>query len=214
MFISLQHSDRFIIMVVKTTPIATSAKVELAQPVTTRDKLIAVAAEVFNEVGYWGTDTNRLARAAGYAPATFYNHFSDKREIFLAAYRLLADKEWDEIRQVLADPETGGLDRVAEVILKHHRQRIGLRHSLRVLAVTDPDVRRQRREEQRRQLELMADLVEQALGARPTPERCFLAMLAVERTCDAIADGDADALDLSETVLLQELSAQLNDLAS
>ena len=200
-------------MEVETIPTEMSAEATLAQPVTTRDKLIAAAARVFNEVGYWGTDTNRLARAAGYAPATLYKHFSDKREIFLAAYRLLVAIEWEEIRSVLADPGTTELDRVAQVILKHHRRRIGLRHSLRVLAVTDPVVRNRRREGQRRQLEFMADLIEQALGTRPTPERCFLAMLAVERTCDAIADGDADTLDLSEADLLQGLTSQLRDLA-
>lgn len=183
------------------------------QPVPTRDKLIVAAAEVFNEVGYWGTDSNRLARAAGYAPGTFYRHFANKLEIFLAAYELRGAVEWDEIRNELAQPGTEGLDRVAAVILKHHRQRIGLRQSLRALAATDPVVRDLLRQQRGIELHEMADLIEQALGARPTLERCFLAMLAVERTCDAIADGDADALDLSEAELLNGLTEQLNALA-
>ena len=186
--------------------------VEQPQPATTRDKLIVAAAEVFNEVGYWGTDSNRLARAAGYAPATFYKHFANKLEIFLAAFELRGAVEWDEIRNELAQPGAKGLERVVSVILKHHKQRIGLRHSLRALAATDPIVRDLRRHQRGTELHQMADLIEQTLGTRPTLERCFLAMLAVERTCDAIADGDADALGLSEAALLNGLTEQLNAL--
>ena len=47
------------------------------QSADTRERLVAAAAAVFNRDGYHGTDSNRLARAAGYAPATFYKHFPD-----------------------------------------------------------------------------------------------------------------------------------------
>src|SRR5690606_17709581 len=47
-------------------------------PDGTRERLIAAAAEVINRDGYFGTDSNAIARAAGYSPATFYKHFEDK----------------------------------------------------------------------------------------------------------------------------------------
>ena len=182
-------------------------------PAATRQRLVEAAVEVFDDVGYWGTDSNRLARAAGYSPGTFYKHFADKREIFLAAYELRGDLEWDEIRAVLADPDDDALDRLIEVIIEHHRRRVGLRQSLRALAATDPVVREIRREQRRAQLAEMADLLERVLGTRPDPERCFLAMLTVERTCDAIADGDLDALGLDEHEVVRSLVWQLRAFA-
>jgi AcrR family transcriptional regulator len=49
-----------------------------------RSVLIAAARLEFEEFGFEGTNSNAIARRAGYAPQTFYRHFEDKREIFLA----------------------------------------------------------------------------------------------------------------------------------
>src|ERR1700752_2615921 len=70
------------------------------KPSDTRARLVTTAAAVFNRVGYHGTDSNRLARAAGYAPATFYKHFAHKRAIFLAAYEAWVTAEWEAIRAI------------------------------------------------------------------------------------------------------------------
>src|SRR5271170_2352101 len=70
-------------------------------PAQTRARLVAAAAAVFNRDGYYGTDSNRIARAAGYAPATFYKHFPDKRAIFLAAYEAWVSAEWSAIERSL-----------------------------------------------------------------------------------------------------------------
>jgi len=179
----------------------------------TRQKLIAAAAQTFNEVGYWGTDSNRIARAAGYSPATFYKHFANKREIFLVAYEIRGAAEWKEIRAELDKPGADALRRVIDVILEHHKQRIGLRQSLRALAAIDPIVRAERLERRRQQLGFIAELIGGIRGSQPTPEQCLLAMLAIERTCDAIADGDTETLGLSETALLSGLADQLEDMA-
>ena len=66
-------------------------------PEETRSKLIAAAAKLFNSVGYFGTDFNRIARQAGYAPGTFYVHFADKREVFLEVYLGWVELEWQAI---------------------------------------------------------------------------------------------------------------------
>src|SRR5439155_19483347 len=70
-------------------------------PAETRARLVAAAAREFGRVGYDGTDSNRLARAAGYAPGTFYKHFADKRAIFLEAYRAWVTAEWVAIDRLL-----------------------------------------------------------------------------------------------------------------
>ena len=55
-------------------------------------------ARVFNRDGFHGTDSNRIARAAGYAPGSFYKHFADKRAIFLEAWEAWVTAEWAAVR--------------------------------------------------------------------------------------------------------------------
>ena len=43
----------------------------------TGTKLIAAAAAEFNDHGFSGTDSNKIARRAGFAPQTFYRWFKD-----------------------------------------------------------------------------------------------------------------------------------------
>ena len=64
------------------------------QPNKTRDALLEAAARIFNSAGYHGTDSNRIAREAGYAPGTFYVHFADKLAIFLEVYEGWVSTEW------------------------------------------------------------------------------------------------------------------------
>src|SRR5580698_4604324 len=77
-------------------------------PEQTRARLVATAAEIFNRDGYRGTDSNRIAKEAGYATGTFYKHFKDKREAFLAVYEGWVTSEWraiDEELSVGREPE-------------------------------------------------------------------------------------------------------------
>ena len=93
-------------------------------PEETRKRLVAAAAQVFNRSGYHGTDSNRLARAAGYSPGTFYKHFADKREIFLAVFQEWVDQEWRAIeREVIATRDSDVLARriVALTLALHLR---------------------------------------------------------------------------------------------
>src|SRR5579863_6706632 len=71
-------------------------------PEATRERLVTAAAKLFNTVGYHGTDSNRIAEVAGYSPGTFYKHFKDKREIFLAAYETWSASEWEAVERELS----------------------------------------------------------------------------------------------------------------
>lgn len=166
-------------------------------PADTRDRLVAAAALVFNRDGYHGTDSNRLARAAGYAPATFYKHFPDKRAILLAAYAAWVTSEWRAIgtalRTVASPAERAA--RIVELVLAHHRRWRGLRASLRALVATDPVARRFHRAQRRRQLTILAGL---RRGPQASERRVDDAILlfTLERTLDAVAEGELAALGL------------------
>src|SRR6516164_2929685 len=63
-------------------------------PEATRAALIEAARLEFEEAGFDATQSNKIAARAGYAPQTFYRHFSSKLEIFLAVYdQWVADEQ-------------------------------------------------------------------------------------------------------------------------
>jgi AcrR family transcriptional regulator len=154
---------------------------------------VAAAGIVFNRDGFDGTDTNRIAREAGYAPGTFYKHFEDKQAIFAAVYDEWVGAEWRAIDAVL---ERGGPDvakRLAQGVLElHGRWRVFLR-SLRALSTHDPSIRRAHRAGRRRQLDRMT-------GDRA--QNLFL-LYAIERAADALADGEPEALGVGASDLVR-----------
>jgi AcrR family transcriptional regulator len=170
----------------------------------THERLIEAASRIFNRDGFDGTDSNRLARAAGYAPGTFYLHFADKRACFLAVYERWVDAEWLELARALdgGGPPPELARRVVDVVLALHKKWRGLRGALRALVATDADVRRFQRGERKRQLGLLADLRRRHTpSAQRNRAEDTLLLLAMERTADALADGEAAALDLPESQL-------------
>jgi AcrR family transcriptional regulator len=175
----------------------------------TRARLVAAAAQVFNRSGYHGTDSNRIARAAGYSPGTFYKHFADKREIFLAAFRDWVDQEWEAIERELAgtSDREALARRIVELTLGLHIRWRGLRASMLALVGSDPVVRRFHRAQRRRQLGMLAAL-RKSRGAPPRPpEEDLVLLFTMERTCDAVAIGELTDLGLSRRAVVEALCA-------
>lgn len=181
-------------------------------PDATRRRLVDTAARVFNEVGYLGTDSNRLAKAAGYAPGTFYKHFPDKRAAFLASYDAWVAAEWQAIEELMRqERDPAKLARkLLRQVLEHHRRWQGLRASLRALVGTDPDVRAYYREQRRRQLDLMAKLRGRRASASTRAADAVL-LYVLERVCDAVADGEVAELDIATRPLLAQIETMIAD---
>lgn len=176
-------------------------------PEETRTRLVAAAAQVFNRSGYHGTDSNRIARAAGYSPGTFYKHFADKREIFLAAFADWVDQEWEAIEREVSlahDPERLAR-RIVELTLKLHTRWRGLRASILGLVGTDPVVRRFHRSQRRRQLRMLAALRKRRRARARPPEEDLVLLYTMERTCDALAMGELGDLGLSKSAVVRAL---------
>lgn len=182
-------------------------------PEETRAVLVRAALEVFNQVSFHDTDTNKIARAAGYSPGTFYRHFPDKRAIFLAAYELWLAEEW---RAVDAGVVTEGsserkLDAILSELLEHHRKFRVFRRNVRMLVAQDEDVRAAYAEHNRASTERV-DAVRARLGAgKRGKARTLVQKLAVERLCDAVVDGDFAALGLSDRETRQVIGRFFSD---
>jgi AcrR family transcriptional regulator len=182
-------------------------------PDQTRERLVAAAAEEINRVGFHGTDTNRIARAAGYAPGTFYKHFPDKRAILLAAYEAWVTTEWQAIERVVRDRRPAGelARRIVDAVLAFHRRWHGLRASLRGLVATDPDARAFYRSQRRRQLDSLRALRRRGPASAERRAADAFLLYTLERVCDAVADGEARALGVPERALVASLVVEVRD---
>jgi len=178
-------------------------------PRETRRRLVAAAGVVFDRDGYAGTDSNRIAREAGYSPGTFYLHFADKKEAFVAAYVEWVSEEWAAIARILdagRPPRATARALVATIVGLHRRWR-GLRRSLRALVGEDAAVRRAYLAERARQLDAVARLGPPR--RRPGRAEDALLLYLFERTGDALADGEPAALGVSAAQLTRLLAERL-----
>ncbi len=174
----------------------------------TRERLVETAATMFNDVGYHGTDSNAIAKAAGYSPGTFYRHFADKRAIFLAAYARWVRIEWDALSQRVEEAGSANLE-LASMLVKfmvaHHRSWRTFRASLRALSGTDSEAKRFFFNQRKRQLELISDLSARARSRSHSAEEDLLLLLTLERACDALADDEATVLGAAKEKMIRLL---------
>ena len=171
----------------------------------TRTRRVEAAGEEFNSVGFSGTDTNRIARKAGFAPQTFYRHFDDKLDVFLAVYARWRNEEAKALAKAANAFSGQGRSRAAAaVIIRHHRDWAILRRSLRMLAVEEPRVRAARAAGRQEQLNALAALP--ANASRSSGELAA-AILTVERLCDALADGEPQDLGISDSQWIRTIVA-------
>jgi AcrR family transcriptional regulator len=162
-------------------------------PAATFAQLLNAAEREFNTRGFDGTDTNRIARAAGYAPQTFYRHFDDKRAAFLAVY----DRWWKDESAALEAPaqeQPANVEAAARVALAFHTKWRGFRRALRHLAIVDAKVRSARTKARRAQIARIRAFTGD--DARSDHD-LIAALLKAERLADAAADGELADLGLS-----------------
>jgi AcrR family transcriptional regulator len=185
-----------------------SARPKRGSPAQTRERLVAAAATLFNRVGYHGTDSNRIARFAGYSTGVFYKHFKDKREIFLAAYEAWVASEWKavatEISSASATPNILAR-RLVALSIDFHTQWRGLRSSLLELVLVDAGVRRFYRKQRKCQLDFMAELRTKIGAPRRTREEDAIHLFTTERTFDAIASGELRDLGLDRGTVIEAM---------
>ncbi|HTJ44179.1 MAG TPA: TetR/AcrR family transcriptional regulator [Kofleriaceae bacterium] len=161
----------------------------------TRAVLVETALKVFNDVGYWGTDSNALAREAGYSPGTFYRHFVDKRAIFIAAYQAWSAAEEELLRARMLRAKEKELDRAGtfvDFLIEHHGRWRTFRSSTRALAAGDGELQRAVREHRRRHLAVLGDL----LGRREIA-RGLVVLYTLDGLSDALANGEPKHLGVS-----------------
>lgn len=166
----------------------------------TAGRLLDAAERQFNSVGFLGTDTNRIAREAGYAPQTFYRHFGDKTEIFLAVYERWWRSEFEVLGKILRGPAPVDVEKFADTLIAFHLRWRSFRRALRHLATEDDRIRKARVEARRSQVETaLALLPHSKLGHA----QIYVALLVFERLCDAVAEGEFADMGFSKSAARQ-----------
>jgi AcrR family transcriptional regulator len=175
-----------------------------------RARLMAAIAELVGDEGYAAAKIGAVAKRAGVSPGTFYEHFEDKVDCFLATYDAFAavlleriaavvdpDSDWDDFIHATLDAYLGTLEENPVVA----------RAFLIEIDAAGPAARRRRREA----FEQFAALIKvrhEAIRAQdpalgPVPDRIYLALVL------GIRELVADALEQSERPRLRELAPDI-----
>jgi AcrR family transcriptional regulator len=159
--------------------------------VPTDQRLREAAMAEFNDHGFAGTDTNRIARRAGFAPQTFYRWYADKTAIFIACYRAWEDEERAALQALIEARAPPGA--FAEAGIQQHVRYLKFRRSLRALSLENAEVRRARAESRLRQIRQI-----QAWAGGGSTDDLAVTLLELERLTDAVAEGELSDMGLSE----------------
>jgi AcrR family transcriptional regulator len=161
-------------------------------PAVTRKQLKIAAKHEFNSVGYFATDTNKIARLAGYAPGSLYRHFDDKIDLFIEIYRDWHLEQMQEIQKTLTT--RGSIEELAKkltkIIIAFYGNWRVLRAAARVLVLSEPRVADFK---VNRRIELVQSVhtlrAQLALSELPE-EEIILFLILIERLGDAVAEGE------------------------
>ena len=195
----------------KSAKSATANRPRRGTPEQTRERLIQAAADQFNRHGYHGTDSNTIAKAAGYATGTFYKHFPDKREIFLAAYERWLASEWEEVTAELSSMRNAEetARKLVALTIRFHTEWRGLRASLMELVFSDPEARKFFRKQRRTQLERIIELRSRFSLPPQTTEQDAILLWTTERVFDAIGQGEIQSLGLNQDRVIESMVEKL-----
>ena len=83
---------------------------------TTRDRILAAAAEVFAERGYEGAAVSDIARRAGFTTGAIYGRFRDKAELLLEVVRGVLESQQEAAVLAAAGGDNGVSSRFAELV--------------------------------------------------------------------------------------------------
>jgi AcrR family transcriptional regulator len=86
------------------------------QPIPAKKRqILAGAREVFGELGFERASVDLIAARAGVSKATVYNHFEDKKALFVACVAQDTEEMSDGLRACLGEP-AGDVEQVLQVI--------------------------------------------------------------------------------------------------
>ena len=169
-------------------------------PADTRTRLLQAAMAEFIESGFAGTDTNRIARRAGFAPQTFYRWFADKTAVFIEVLHVWEEVEAAMLRSVLETPEVDAATMAASCV-QCVKPFLTFRRNLRNVTANDPAIRTVRAQGRRRLLSALA-----CLRPASSPEELGSLIVQFEQLCEALAQGELQDMGLADDAAMADLA--------
>ena len=176
-------------------------------PEPTSERLLEAATAEFNEHGFGGTDTNRIARRAGFAPQTFYRWFEDKLDVFIKIYDRWRRDELATLSRLLAENASDA--RLAQAVIAHHKAYLIFRRSLRQLSVENAAVRAARAESRLSQISFIRKMNS---NSDRDDSSLAVALFQTERLADAVAEGEFQDMGLDKRAGERALTRLIHDL--
>jgi AcrR family transcriptional regulator len=176
-----------------------------------RTRLLEAVGRAVAEKGYAGATIDDIVRGAGVSKKTFYDHFRDKLDCFLAAYETASDELLTRLREAQAGPD-GWLDRTRAGIAAYLRWLAAEPALARVflieVAAAGPVAAERRERIRDRYANVLRELQDDARAEIPAlprlPAEVFHALVAAvdELVVRRIRESGATALPELEPVLL------------
>lgn len=133
----------------------------------TRNKLMEAGERLFSRDGYHATSSKKIAKEAGVAVGSFYNHFKDKKELLFAIHQRHAqgihELMMEKLQRIMASEAGDGRElslQLVKQMLKMHSFSPDLHREISALAYTDPDFAAMSRREEKEAVDLMLRLIE------------------------------------------------------
>jgi AcrR family transcriptional regulator len=176
-----------------------------------RTRLLDAVGRAVADKGYSGATIDDIVRAAGVSKMTFYQHFRDKEDCFVAAYEAAGEELFERVRAANTRPE-GWLERMAAGIRAYLTWLAGdpalARAFLIEVAAAGPRAAECRERVRDRYAELMRELQDEARADIPSlprlPAEIFHALVAAvdDLVVRRIRESGAEALPRLEPILL------------
>jgi AcrR family transcriptional regulator len=176
-----------------------------------RTRLLEAVGRAVAAKGYAGATIDDIVRGAGVSKKTFYEHFRDKLNCFLAAYEAVSDELLARLREAQSGPD-GWLDRTRAGIVAYLRWLAAEPALARVflieVAAAGPVAAERRERIRDRYAEVLRELQDDARAEIPAlprlPADVFHALVAAvdELVVRRIRESGATALPELEPVLL------------
>ncbi len=176
-----------------------------------RTRLLDAVGRAVADKGYSGATIDDIVRAAGVSKMTFYQHFRDKEDCFVAAYQAAGEELFERVRAANTRPE-GWLERTAAGIRAYLTWLAGdpalARAFLIEVAAAGPRAAECRERVRDRYAELMRELQDEARADIPSlprlPAEIFHALVAAvdDLVVRRIRESGAEDLPRLEPILL------------
>jgi AcrR family transcriptional regulator len=176
-----------------------------------RTRLLEAVGRAVAEKGYAGTTIDDIVRGAGVSKKTFYDHFRDKEDCFLAAYETAADELFERVQDAHRNPGVDWLGRTRAGIAAYLRWLAAEPELARVFLIevgaAGPRAAERRERLRDRYAELLAQLQEEARADFPElpelPSEIFHAVVAAvdDIVVREIREGGAEDLLRLEPIL-------------